>query len=167
VKTRNLVSSDRGATASERDASLHQSGCGKPHAADGDGGPIVVIDRCEPARSYLVRCLQEATSGGQVVAFASLRQWLQVARGYPRAKVILICDSSHDGPDGCFTEPLPLPTRIPVIAVPNTGVPTVLTGWPCRSSQIAARDGIAFARRSTTQEAGEQEKERVLIALTS
>lgn len=159
MKTRNLVSSNCGAAAGERDAGPHRSGCGKRRAADGQGGPIVVIDRCEPARSYLVRCLQEATRGGQVVAFASLRQWLQVAQSYPRAKVILICDFSHDDPDGGIAEQLSLSARVPVIAVPNTDTPTALTEWPCRSSQIATRDSIAFVRRSTTREAEKQGKE--------
>ncbi len=159
MKIRNFVFSNRGAAASERDASPHRPGCWRQRAADGDGGPIVVIDRCEQAGSYLVRCLQEATRGEQVIAFANLRQWLEVAQSYPRAKVILICDASHDDPDGRITEQLSLSARIPVIAVPNTGAPTVLTERPCRSSQIAARDGIAFA-----QKAGEQEKELVPIA---
>ena len=57
---------------------------------DGGCGPIVVIDRCEPARSYLVRCLEEATDGAKVVAFASALQWLQVAKGYPQPKAVLI-----------------------------------------------------------------------------
>ena len=123
TKTGKLVASDAGIAAAERGAGAHRSGYARQYTADRGGGPIVVIDRCEPARSYLVRCLQEVTDGANIVAFANVTQWFQAAQGYKRPKVILICNSDHeDQGDGIAHEPSPHEnfTDVPVFLVPNT-----------------------------------------------
>lgn len=142
MKAGNLVSSSHGIVAAELGTRAHRLGCGEQHTADGGCGPIVVIDRHEQARSYLVGCLEEATDGTKVVAFASGLQWLQVAEGYPQPKVVLICDSSRDNPEREIIEDLSLLadlTDAPVIALP-----------------IVARDGPALVKRSTSQKAEKQ-----------
>ncbi len=142
MKTGNIVSSSHGTVAAELGTRAHRLGCGEQHTADGGCGPIVVIDRYEPARSYLVGCLEEATDGAKVVAFASALQWLQVAKGYPQPKVVLICNSGRDNLEGEITEDLSLLADLadaPVIALP-----------------IAARDGPALVKRSTSQKTERQ-----------
>ena len=144
----NLVSSGCGTVAAELDTIAHRPGCGGQHTADGDCGPIVVIDPCEPARSYLVRCLEEATDGAEVVAFPSALQWLQVAKGYSQPKVVLICNAGRGNPEGEITEELSLLADladVPVIAVPT-----------------AAGEGPAFVKRSTLQTAERQGDEALV-----
>ena len=123
MKTGNLVAPDAGIAATERGAGAQRLGSDRQYIADRGGGPIVVIDRCEPARSYLVRCLQEVADDANIVAFANVNQWFQVAPRYKRPKVILICTSDHDDPGGEITQDLPPRETfadVPVFLVPNT-----------------------------------------------
>jgi hypothetical protein len=124
VDAENRASPERGNAASEHGRSMCRPGSARPHRAD-DCGPIVVIDRCAAARSYLVDCLEEATSGANIVAFASASQWLEVAQGYPRPKVVLIFNSGYRNPkERIESDRSLLANRVngPVIAVPNVDV---------------------------------------------
>ena len=148
MKAGNLVSLSRG-TAAECGTGADRLGCVRQSAADRDGGPIVVvIDRCEPARSYLVRCLQEVTDGVNIVAFATVRQWFQVAQGYKRPKAILICNSNHDDPGGEITEDLSPRENfadVPVFLVPNTDMTAPATERSYRRSR--SPDGAGGLRQ--------------------
>jgi len=109
----------------------------------GRRGPIVVIDRCEPARSYLVRCLEEATDGAHVIAFASAAHWLQVATDCPRPRVVLFCNSGREDPDSEIENELSLVANlvdVPVIAVPGA---VVAAHYHAPGSQVATSDGPA------------------------
>jgi len=120
VKTGNLVAPDAGIASAKREAGAHREGSVRQYIADRGGGPIVVIDRCEPARSYLVRCLQEVTGGTNIVAFANVHQWFQVAEGYRRPKIILICnaDREDEGDTHEFSSSENF-ADVPVFLVPN------------------------------------------------
>ena len=123
MKTGNLVIADAQTAAVGHRAATHRSGCARQYAAGRGGGPIVVIDRCEPARRYLVRCLQEVTDGTNIIAFESVFQWFQVAQEYRRPKVILICNSDHEDVGGGIAHDLSPRENladVPVFLVPNT-----------------------------------------------
>lgn len=82
----------------------------------------MVIDRCPAARNYLIDCLEEATDGATIVAFASASQWLRVAQGYPRPKVVLIFNSGYQNAQGAIENDRSLLANradVPVISVPN------------------------------------------------
>jgi hypothetical protein len=115
------TSPGRGITVADLGAGADWTDCHGQRTTDRGCGPIVVIDRCEAARSYLARCLEEATDGANVIAFANAAQWLQVARGFSRPKVILICNSGDEDAEGQITRDQSLLanlTDVPAIAVP-------------------------------------------------
>ena len=122
MKAETAAAQGRGNTSVERRPRVRRPGPATRHRANEYCGPIVVIDRCPAARSYLVDCLEEATDGATIVAFASASQWLRVARGYPRPKVVLIFNSGYQNAEGAIENDRSLlATRAdtPVIAVPN------------------------------------------------
>jgi hypothetical protein len=146
---KNNTSPGRGTGVADLGAGAHWMGCRGQRTTDGGCGPIVVIDRCEAAQSYLARCLEEATGGANVVAFANAAQWLQVAHGYLRPKVILICNSGHEDFEGQIARDLSLLaslTDVPVIAVPNA------------DARIAAFRGTASGQVLNRAEGGKQDE---------
>jgi hypothetical protein len=96
----------------------------------------VVIDRCAAARSYLVDCLEEATDGATIVAFASASHWLRVAHGYPRPKVVLVFNSGYQHAEGKIENDRSLLANradVPVISVPNADAAAIADAaarWP-------------------------------------
>ncbi|TPQ31024.1 hypothetical protein C2U70_25380 [Bradyrhizobium guangdongense] len=114
-----------------------------------------MIDRCKSTRSYLVKCLEEATDGAEVIAFPSASKWLEAAQDHERPKVVLVCNSGHDGRDGPIVEDLSLLsdlTDVRVIVLPGAGAAAPLAARPPRHSRIATRAVPSLARCSGEQD---------------
>jgi len=125
--------------------------------ADDSRGAIVLIDRCEPARSYLVRCLEDATNGIPVIAFASVTEWFQATGYRPQPRVILLCNSGCEKSESEIEADLLQLANlvdVPVIAIPGADT---ANRQDALLSQLASTDGHApwegpilrDARRST------------------
>ena len=116
---------------------------GGQRLADEPRGVIVLIDRCEPTRSYLVRCLKDATDGAHVIAFASATEWLQAAGYRPRPSVVPLCNSGCENPESEIEADLLQLANlvdVPVIAIPGADA---ASHQDTLLSQLASTDGSA------------------------